>query len=189
MMDSTVAATCHARQPDLEHIDNILSVWKALIGTDYIGYRNHVVRMVSFCLLLRPCSAEEQRKIEIAACFHDIGIWTGGTMDYLPPSLPPAREYLVTNALQEWTLEVEQMILQHHKIRPVEDGVSPLVELFRQADLVDFSLGLVRHGLPTARINTVKASFPNAGFHKCLARRIGPWLLRHPLNPLPMMKW
>ncbi|HVK99227.1 MAG TPA: hypothetical protein VM553_05410 [Dongiaceae bacterium] len=160
-----------------------------MIGADYKGYRNHVARMVAFSLMLRPCTAEEQRKIEIAACYHDIGIWAANTMDYLPPSLPPAREHLAVNALQDWTLEIEQMILLHHKIRPVRNGLSPLVELFRQADLVDFSLGLLKHGLPATQVNAVKATFPNAGFHKCLMRRAGPWLLQHPLNPVPMMKW
>ncbi|MBV2092751.1 MAG: hypothetical protein KUF72_17880, partial [Candidatus Thiodiazotropha sp. (ex Ctena orbiculata)] len=65
----------------------------------------------------------------------------------------------------------------------------PLVEVFRQGDLVDFSLGLLRFGIAKSTVQEVRAAFPNAGFHAALARRAGRWFLRHPLNPLPMMKW
>ena len=81
------------------------------------------------------------------------------------------------------------MILEHHKIRPVENGLTPVVELFRKGDLVDFSLGLIRFGLAGETIKKAMAAFPNAGFHKTLARLAGFWFLRHPLNPAPMMKW
>lgn len=189
-MDSFApSANDNNRQPNLEHIDGILSGWKSTIGEEYQGYRNHVARVVNFCLYLHPCSAEELRKIEVAACFHDIGIWTANTFDYLPPSILSAKDYLVTHGLEDWTREIEQMILLHHKIRPVGDSDSQLVELFRQADLVDFSLGMIRHGVPADAVSSAKAKYPNAGFHKCLLRRAFPRLLRHPLNPLPMVKW
>jgi hypothetical protein len=174
---------------ELERIDGILSEWKETIGADYDGYRNHVVRMVTFCLMLRECSAEERQKLEIAACFHDIGLWTEHTFDYLPPSVPPAREYLRANALDQWADEIERMILEHHKLRPVRAASSPLVELFRKGDLVDFSLGLVRFGLPKALVWEVKEEFANAGFHKALARMASAWFVRHPFNPVPMVKW
>lgn len=174
---------------DTTHIDSILSPWRELIGVDFDGYRNHVVRMASFCLMLAPCDAEAQRKIEIAACFHDIGIWTASTLDYLPPSVPPACAYLANQGLADWNDEVTQMILLHHKVRPVDDGLSPLVELFRRGDLVDFSRGLVTFGLPRASVLEVMRTFPNAGFHRMLVRRAARWIVRHPLNPLPMMKW
>ncbi|NPU91013.1 MAG: hypothetical protein HPY82_03800 [Gammaproteobacteria bacterium] len=179
---------------NLQHIDSILSEWKPVIGSDYEGYRNHVVRMVTFCLMLRRASVqdsseEDQRKIEIAGCFHDIGLWTGNSLDYLLPSLPPARRYLSAQGLDAWADEIESMILLHHKVTSVQAGVSPLVELFRQGDLVDFSLGSVRFGLPGKVVRKVQAIFPNAGFHKMLARRSARWVVQHPLNPLPMLKW
>lgn len=176
-------------KPNLKHIDGILSEWKTTIGEDYQGYRNHVVRMVNFCLMLKQCDLEDQQKIEIAACFHDIGIWTDNTLDYLPPSVPPAQQYLLANGLKDWSEEISQMILEHHSIREVKRGLSPLVELFRQGDLVDFSLGLVKFGLPENLIKKVKQEFPNNGFHKTLVKRATSWVLKHPLNPVPMMKW
>lgn len=177
------------RYADIENIDNILAPWKHLIGEDYQGYRNHVIRMATFCLLLEPCTAEEQKKIEIAACFHDIGIWTEQTLDYLPPSVLPANAYLKAHGLVDWTLEITQMILEHHKIRTVENGVSPLTELFRKGDLVDFSRGVFKFGLNKSTVSAVMDTFPNAGFHSMLVKRCAKWFVKHPLKPMPMMKW
>ncbi len=176
-------------QADIEHIDSILEPWKGVIGQDYEGYRNHVVRMATFCLMLRPCHPIDQRKIEIAACFHDIGIWTDDTLDYLPPSVIPARAYLDELELTEWAPEISEMILEHHRLREIRNGVTPLVELFRKGDLVDFSRGMVKFGLSGKAVRDVMRRFPNAGFHRMLVRRTGKWVVRHPLNPLPMMKW
>lgn len=170
-------------------IDDILAPWQSVIGEDFQGYRNHVVRMVTFCQRLRACSREDTQKLVIAGCFHDIGLWTHDTLDYLPPSLPPAAEYLAANGLSDWQPEIEQMILLHHKLRPVQDGLSPLVEVFRQGDLVDFSLGRVRFTLPRSEVSAVQAQYPNAGFHRMLMRRSWRWFRKHPLNPAPMMKW
>ena len=100
-----------------------------------------------------------------------------------------ARNYLKDNGLGDWSDEISHMILEHHKIRPVVNGLSPLVELFRRGDLVDFSLGFVRSGLSSDSVKQVKTAFPNAGFHRTLAALAGSWFLRHPRNPAPMMKW
>ena len=177
------------KQPVEKKIDEVLGRYRDIIGDAYSSYHNHVVRMATFCLALRDCSTEEQRKIEVAACFHDIGIWTAHTLDYLPPSVPPARAYLAEQGLQDWGDEITAMILEHHRLRRVPDPVSPLVEVFRRGDLVDFSLGLVRFGLDPKLVREVKAAYPNAGFHRFLVRQAGAWFIRHPLNPAPMMKW
>lgn len=174
---------------NIGRIDALLNPWRPVIGAAFDGYRNHVLRMASYCLLLKPCDAIEQQKIEIAACFHDIGIWTAGTLDYLPPSAAVAREYLGANALEAWSDEIARMIVTHHKLRPATDEASALVELFRKGDLVDLSIGLVKFGLPAAVVNSVKAACPNAGFHRNLCRLELGWFLKHPLNPVPMMKW
>lgn len=170
-------------------LDEILGEWKTLIGKDYAGYRNHVFRVVNFCLALKECTPEEIEKIIIAGAFHDIGLWTGNTLDYLAPSLPPARDYLERHGLQAWTTEIELMIMEHHKLRPYTKLAYPLVELFRRGDLVDFSLGAVTNGLPKEFIKQVKEAFPNEGFHANLAKRGSMWFLKNPLNPVPMIKW
>ena len=172
---------------DLSLIDDILGSRKDIIGPDYAGYRNHVCRMVRFCLVQGDLSEEERQKVIIAGCFHDIGIWTAGTFDYLPPSIVEANEYLERNGLEEWTPEISLMIDQHHKLH--EYQTDPLTEVFRKGDLVDFSLGIVKCGVSVDYIRQVKAEFPNAGFHKFLVRLAGRWFCRHPLNPVPVLKW
>lgn len=170
-------------------LEEIMGDWKETIGSEYQGYRNHVYRMIHFCLALRDCTEEEKKKIIIAGAFHDIGIWIKDTVDYIPPSLPPAFEYLQDNKLESWTTEIKLMITEHHKITAYEDITYPLIEVFRKGDLVDFSLGMFRFGIPKAYIKQVRNEFPNADFHKNLGKRAAKWFLRHPLNPAPMMKW
>lgn len=170
-------------------LEEIFSEWRSTLGVEYEGYRNHVYRMIHFCLALRDCDEEEREKIVIAGTFHDMGIWIEDTLDYLPPSVLPAREYLKRRSLETWSDEIERMIVEHHKIRPYADQSMPLVELFRKGDLVDFSLGLFRFGIEKTYIDAVKAKFPNSGFHKGLAKRAARWFVKHPLNPAPMMKW
>ncbi len=145
--------------------------------------------MINFSFALHDFKLEEQKKIIIAGCFHDIGIWTAETFDYLPPSVALAKEYLKQNNFEQWIPEIEMMIDQHHKLRKYTDESRPTIEMFRQGDLVDFSLGIVKCGLPNAYIKSIKARFPNAGFHKRLVKLAGRWICRHPLNPLPVLKW
>ena len=170
-------------------LEDIFSEWKSTIGNEYQGYRNHVYRMIHFCLALRNCNDGEREKIIIAGAFHDIGIWINDTVDYIPPSLLPAMEYLKKRDLEAWSDEIKLMITEHHKIREYKDPAYPLVEIFRKGDLVDFSFGLYKFGISKAYINQVKATFHNADFHKSLGKRAAKWFLKHPLNPAPMMKW
>lgn len=170
-------------------LEEILDKWKIEIGNDYIGYKNHVYRMINFCFALHNFKTEEREKIIIAGCFHDLGIWAGNTFDYLPPSITLAKDYLQQNNLEQWIPEIEIMIDMHHELRKNHDERYPMIEIFRQGDLVDFSLGIVKCGLPKTYIKNVKNQFPNAGFHKRLVRLAGGWFCRHPLNPLPILKW
>ncbi len=170
-------------------LEEILGKWQAELGKDYAGYKNHVYRMINFCLALRDCSAEEREKIIVAGCFHDLGIWANGTVDYLPPSIALAKEYLEKNSREQWVGEIELMIDMHHKWRKYRDDRFPLVEVFRKGDLVDFSLGLVKWGLPKSYIKRVKDQFPNAGFHKRLVQLAGGWFAKHPVSPPPFLKW
>ena len=67
--------------------DEILTDFALAIGTDLQGYRNHVYRVLNFYCAVSgiqglPCDA-----VQIAAAFHDLGIWTDNTLDYLPPSI------------------------------------------------------------------------------------------------------
>jgi len=170
-------------------VENILDKWKSRLGNDLDGYKNHVYRMINFSFALSKLNDEQREKIIIAGCFHDLGIWSDDTFDYLPPSIVLAKNYLEQNNLASWIPEIELMIAMHHKLNKFEDKTDALSETFRRGDLVDFSLGFVKCGLPKAFIKDVKRQFPNAGFHKKLVKLAGKWFCRHPLNPLPVLKW
>ena len=173
----------------IPQVEEILGSWKKEIGKDYPGYKNHVYRVINFCFTLHDCNSEEREKIIIAGCFHDLGIWSGNTFDYLTSSIVLAKEYLIENHLQPWSAEIELMIEMHHKIRKYRNQHFILVEVFRQGDLVDFSLGIVKCGLPSSYIKIVKNQFPNEGFHKRLVQLEASWFSRHPDKPLPILKW
>lgn len=170
-------------------IEQILGGWKIHIGDTYEGYRGHVYRMFNCCLSLRKCSGEEIRKLAIAASFHDIGLWSDNTVDYLPPSVAHAQKWLEENGLGFWAFEIGLIIDMHHKLRPYSDPKYPLVEVFRKADLVDFSLGTFRFGLSSRYIRQLKSEFPNAGFHRFLLRGAFDWFSENPLSPPPFIKW
>jgi hypothetical protein len=170
-------------------IDAILDAWRTAIGPAFDGYRGHVYRVFNVCLRLRACDADERRKLAIALAFHDIGLWSAQTVDYLPPSEAEAIAWLDANGLSAWREEIALMIGMHHRLRPWRDPATPLVEVLRRADLVDFSLGAVRAGVPRAFLRRLSGTFPNAGFHRFLFARARGWWLRHPLRPMPFLRW
>jgi hypothetical protein len=167
-------------------VEEILDRYKGDLGTDRPGYRNHVYRMIHFSLAQGAFSDDEKQKIVVAGCFHDLGIWTAGTFDYLPPSIELAAKYLCEVGLDGWVRQVTLMIDEHHKISAFGDD--RLAEAFRRGDLVDFSLGLFKCGVPASYVKEVKRRFPNAGFHKYLVKLAGRWIFRHPLHPVPVLK-
>lgn len=175
-------------EKQLQLVEEILNEYRARIGGDFDAYRNHVYRVINLCFSLGQFSEIEKEKIQIAGCFHDIGIWTVGTLDYLPPSESEASKYLQAQGKDAWNAEITEMIEMHHCIRSCKGSAFPLVDIFRRADIADFSLGMVAMGIPTALIAQAKAAFPNAGFHKQLLLLGTKWLFRHPLNPLPMFR-
>ncbi|MGV2391376.1 MAG UNVERIFIED_CONTAM: hypothetical protein LVR29_34520 [Microcystis novacekii LVE1205-3] len=62
------------------------------------------------------------------------------------------------------------MVEMHHKVRTYKTDRYPLVELFRRGDLVDFSLGFFKFGIPPAYVSEVKKAIPNNGFHRFLIK-------------------
>jgi len=170
-------------------LEQILGRHRESIGAQFQPYRNHVYRVLNYCFVFHDCQGDDMEKLVIVACFHDLGIWPDDRFDYLAPSIKLAEAYLTEQGHQEWSREITQMIDLHHRFRTVNNGVSPLVEVFRKADWVDASLGLRRFRLNRSLIRQVSGRFPNLGFHRNLLRLAVRRFLKHPLNPLPMMKW
>jgi hypothetical protein len=174
---------------DFPLTDEILTSFALAIGADLQGYRNHIYRVLNFHAALRGAEGLPPDAVQIAAAFHDLGIWTDDTLDYLPPSIALATEYLDSQQRPELKNEVSALILEHHKLRRYRGAYADSVEPFRQADLLDVSLGLMRFGLPRSFIKTVQATFPDHGFHSMLMKLSARQLLRSPLRPLPMFRW
>nr|WP_298132072.1 hypothetical protein [uncultured Pseudoxanthomonas sp.] len=173
----------------LPTLDALLDTYASKLGADTSGYRNHTYRVANFYWRLLPGDAEMLQKLGIALAFHDLGIWTAGTFDYLPPSRQLAREHLQVIGRPAWQPEVDAMIDHHHKITATPADMPASVEAFRRADWIDVSLGMLRFGVPREFVREVMATFPDAGFHRRLASLTLRRLCRHPLSPLPMMRW
>ena len=172
----------------LQLVDEILNEYKSMIGSDFEAYKNHVYRVINLCFSVGTLSETEREKVQIAACFHDIGIWTSETLDYLPPSELEVSKYLTARGKDAWDAEIVEMIEMHHSIKSRNDSLFPLVERFRRADIADFSLGIVSMGMSGDLLAQLKSEFPNAGFHKRLLQLGFKWFFKHPLNPLPMFR-
>jgi HD superfamily phosphodiesterase len=72
----------------------VLENHASVLGHDFIAYRNHVYRVVNLCLAIAGRGDREEvqvtlEKIAVAAVFHDLGIWTNHTFDFLKHPLTP----------------------------------------------------------------------------------------------------
>ena len=173
----------------LPTVEEVLDNHASELGHDRIAYRNHVYRVVNLCLANLGDSRVELEKIAVAAVFHDLGIWTNHTFDYIAPSVALAHEHLAAQGMASWIPEIEAMIVDHHKVTPSRANPQSLVESFRRADWIDVTRGLRKFGLPRSFIAAVAATWPSAGFHRRLVElTIDRWW-KHPLSPLPMVKW
>jgi hypothetical protein len=174
-------------------LDEVLHANEQAIGRDFVAYRNHAYRVLNLCVVQslddpENETSEQLDKMAIATAFHDLGIWTDGTFDYLQPSVRLANAYLVKIGNPEWTPEISEMILQHHKISRFRGDARWLVEPFRRSDWIDVTRGLLTFGLPRRLLRDVFSMWPSAGFHKRLLELELAHLRAHPGNPLPMMK-
>jgi len=167
-------------------IDQILDSYKQELGKNYESYRNHVYRVYNFALPYIQ-SENDIKILSIAVAFHDLGIWTSNTFDYIKPSIDLAKQYSIdTNLNSITTIEIENIISEHHKLSQVK--TSKLAEIFRRADIVDLTLGIICKGHNADDIRMVKKVFPNKRFHFNLFKLFFRNLIKHPLHPLPMYK-
>jgi len=174
--------TRHAR------IEEILDAFGTALAADRAAYRGHVYRVFHACCALAAAGGDPDDAIALAAAFHDLGIWSDGTVDYLPPSARRLREHLAATGGAALADELERMVLLHHKLTPCRGPDDRRVEAFRRADLFDLSFGLVRFGLPRAWVRELYAAFPAGGFQLRVVQLVGRYALAHPLRPLPMVR-
>jgi hypothetical protein len=179
----------NSNRQEVSIIDELIEPWFPVLRRDFEGYRNHCRRVYLFCCALAKAEGESRQKIAITAAYHDLGIWTEGTFDYLDPSRRLARAYLESTGRSEWAEEIEAMIEEHHKVTPWICNPAWLVEPFRKADWIDVSLGSLTFGLDRRSIREIRSRYQNAGFHPALFRLTIERLKENPKDPLPMMKW
>ena len=78
-------------------------------------YRNHVQRVLAFYRLLQPNALVEE-SVKAAALFHDLGIWTARSWDYLDASANLASDYLSKTGREPEIPLVRALILNHHRM-------------------------------------------------------------------------
>jgi len=173
-----------------DHIEFILDHYGSDLGEHMPAYHNHVYRLYNIVIKLskRNLNPDELEKFSIAAAFHDLGIWTDSTFDYLDPSIKLAHNYLDDFHKPEWKEEISATIYWHHKITAYNGPYAEAVNLFRKADWIDVTNGFRSFGLPRMKVVHLYAEFPDEGFHKFLLQRAFKWGIKNPLRPLPMFK-
>jgi hypothetical protein len=103
-------------------IDEILGAFSGALGPAKRAYHGHAYRVFNCARWLLGTSRED-RTLAIASSFHDLGIWSDHTFDYLAPSIARATEYVATRqssgpaAVDSNT--VARIIAQHHRLRRV----------------------------------------------------------------------
>jgi hypothetical protein len=167
-------------------IDDVLNDHATALRDDFVPYRNHAYRVANLCVEI--AGRNELEKIAVAAAFHDLGIWTNRTFDYIAPSIALAHDYLVARGREDWTAEIEGMIAYHHKITASTVDPGSLIEAFRRADWIDVTRGLRSFGIRRPFVARLFATWPSAGFHWRLVTLTLERFRSHPLTPLPMVR-
>lgn len=168
-------------------IEKVLEENRKFLKEDHDKYKNHVYRVHHLCLKIDK-QTENTDKYAIASVFHDLGIWTHQTFDYLEPSINQAIAFLDKIGKTEWKAEIACMIDMHHKRSRYSGGNEKTVETFRRADWIDVTKGLINFKLDRKEIRGLQEKFPILGFHGFLVKQSLKNFLKHPLNPLPMFK-
>ncbi len=170
-------------------MDEVLSIWGAALGRAQRPYTAHVYRVYNYARHLLG-SDQGADLLAVASAFHDIGIWSDRTFDYLAPSSTRAVEFAVTRMPHLSSELLEITIENHHRLRRIHSGSEPAVaDAFRRADWIDVTRGLVRSGLDRGFQCEVVQAFPYSGFHALLLKTALAWASRHPLRPLPMLRF
>ena len=172
----------------LPTLDAILDTHVSALGVDFTSYRHHAHRVAHLCLAQLSGSDEQAEKVAIAAAFHDLGIWTDRTFDYLTPSAALARAYLASSGREDWIPEITEAIFSHHKVSRYHGRDDWLVEPFRRADWTDVSMGAITWGVPRRQLAEAVSQWPRAGFHTRLVQLELERIRTHPWSPLPMFR-
>lgn len=172
-------------KPAEKTIKSILNLYRSALKRDFDAYHNHSQRVYYYARTLLLMS--ENRKLAIIAAFHDLDIWIGGNMDYLPGSVSLANKYLKANKLAFLPDEIAFIIDNHHKIRKIKGNIE--AEAFRKADLIDLTSGLIKYNIPKSLIVEAERQFPRLNFTAKITKKALKHALKNPLRPFPMLRF
>jgi hypothetical protein len=167
-------------------IDEVLSHHHLALGQDLLGYSGHCYRLLNYTRFL-GLDERDLPLMEVAIAFHDLGVWTHKTMDYIGPSIKLAEQYVLKEDLEIDLQHLGLIIGGHHHLSEIDN--SPPAELLRKADLMDLSFGAISGGLSKEILRSIKKEFPNNGFQTMIMKKVALYAISHPLRPFPMMKW
>jgi hypothetical protein len=163
-------------------VEAVLDRYRDDLGQQVLPYRNHVYRCITYHQLL--LGAQIPDFAALAWATHDLGIWTAGTFDYLGASADLASLHADEFGIAD-VRQARMLITEHHRLRPADDRMT---DTFRRADLVDVSRGVIGQ-IRRSQVHAVVAQLPYSGFHAFLAKGLAGYAVRHPLRPLPMLRW
>eukprot|EP00339_Tiarina_fusa_P019723 CAMPEP_0116999186 /NCGR_PEP_ID=MMETSP0472-20121206/1995_1 /TAXON_ID=693140 ORGANISM="Tiarina fusus, Strain LIS" /NCGR_SAMPLE_ID=MMETSP0472 /ASSEMBLY_ACC=CAM_ASM_000603 /LENGTH=187 /DNA_ID=CAMNT_0004698561 /DNA_START=345 /DNA_END=908 /DNA_ORIENTATION=+ len=185
--------------PDLD--DELFPLAETL-GDDFGRYRNHCLRVLTFTFYLLP--EEDWKKMPkvmelaaVALAYHDIGLWVdGGKLDYIEPSIEKLHKDLHDKFTAQEIGIMKEIIDQHHSFAEYTssygEAATAIVNAVRKADLVDFSWGIIKCGVPPGLIEMAYDKIPENGFHKMLASmpaRLSPGSLAGQMDIFKIFKW
>lgn len=171
------------------------------IGSDFIPYRNHCLRVLTFTKYFLPDDvvATIPNAMELAAialAYHDVGLWTDRDLNYLEPSRKQLDDNLGGSYSASDIETMDQIVLQHHKFTDyaeLSEAQNALINAVRKADWTDATMGLIRFGLPSALLEAAYDQIKEAGFHQMLLgmdARLSPGnKINGTLEVLKIMKW
>ena len=169
-------------------VEEMVAHWGTALGGARAAYSGHAYRVLNYARALIGTERHDA-ELALAAAYHDLGIWSDRTFDYLGPSQQRAEAFRREGAPDIDAELLALLIKDHHLLRRPRTGSEPaLRDAFRRADLVDVSGGTLRAGLPAALVREVEHAFPYQGFHGILLKTAFHWAVRHPFRPLPMLR-
>ena len=170
-------------------IEHVLEQYADQLGDDFQKYRSHVYRVFHYTLFLIRKSSHLtnaiREQVALAAAFHDIGIWTHQTLDYIKPSIDEMKKYIGDSPHYKL---IAGMIFWHHKTSPYFGKYQLIIESFRRADWIDVTKRMKTFGVPSEFTEELTAVFPYHNFHYTLMKLSFRHILKHPFAPFAMFK-
>lgn len=155
------------------------------MGKDFDAYHHHCQRI--YCYSKTLLLMRENKKLAIAAAFHDLSIWKDNSMDYLKGSSEECLKYLQIHQSNYLPDEFRHIICHHHQLRSIKGNIE--AEAFRKSDLIDLTAGFVRFNIPKSLVQAAEEEFPRLGFSKIILKKWMGYALKNPSKPIPMIKW